>query len=111
MGKVKKAPAFAGKLLLYYAAIPFIACLVGVVFYFGLLDFAVVPAAILLIYIFIRWKKLLDMREAAVMNIWMFAAVAIVFAFTAVISKGDFTGASRTIISVVCFPFIIVPYS
>lgn len=111
MGKVKKALAFAGKLLLYYAAIPFIACLVGVVFYFGLLDFVVVPAAILLIYIFIRWKKLLDMREAAVMNIWMFAAVAIVFAFTAVISKGDFTGASRTIISVVCFPFIIVPYS
>ena len=60
MGKVKKALAFAGKLLLYYAAIPFIACLVGVVFYFGLLDFVVVPAAILLIYIFIRWKKLLD---------------------------------------------------
>ncbi len=110
MSKVRSIFKFAGKVFIYYALIPFIGCAIGYIILMGLLDFYIVSAFVLITYIILHKKTLVDMRDAARINIWIFTIILLVFAVLMVISKGQINGTYRDIIHGICIPFILAPF-
>ena len=103
---MKKAISLAGKAFIYYALIPFVGCAVGILVMMGIFDVLVVPLLTAVVYVILHRKMEVDMKTAALINLWSFAFVTAVFAVLMIAARGDFYGAVRKIFVPVCFPFI-----